>query len=225
MINWIKEIQKYNKTSMKMLDVGCSFGKYIKDMRDYGGFSVTGVELNEEMCKIGREKFGLDIRQGDLLKQNFDNSSFDIVIMSHIIEHLYNPRETVEEVYRILSSNGLVLIRTPNTATLEIKIFGKYWFPFDAPRHIVLFNEKNLRLLLSQFGFTTRKVIYEKTPNNIILSIKNYLIDKKHHKAIIDFFSLNNYFLLALFTPISFILGLLKTSGRITILAQKNELD
>ena len=213
---------KLNKGAKKLLDVGCSWGKYIKDMHDYGGFSVIGVEFNKKMCSVGQNKLGLDIRHGNLIEQKFDDNSFDIIVLSHVIEHLYNPKEVIKEIYRILSLNGLVFIKTPNINTFERRIFAKYWFPFEAPRHTVLFNKKNLCLLLSRNSFVIRKVIYEKTPNNIILSIKNYFIDKKYPKLIVNFFNLNNYLLLVLLTPISFLLGLLKTSGRIVVLAQKN---
>ena len=212
--------KKWNKGARRLLDVGCSFGKYMKDMRDYGKFSVVGVELSGEMSDFGREKFGLDIRQGNLLEQNFDNCSFDIVVLSHVIEHLYNPKEIVEEIYRILSPSGLVFIKTPNIDTFERSIFGRYWLPFEAPRHTFLFNKQTLRFLLGD-AFAIRNVVYEKTPNNIILSIKNYFVDKKYPQSVVNFFNLNNYFLLGIFTPIAFLLGLLKTSGRIVILAQK----
>ena len=141
--------------------------------------------------------------------------------MNHVLEHLYNPLETLKEVHRILRPRGLLLVRTPDSDVIERKLFGKYWSPYEAPRHIILFSKSILRKILSSLDFRFIEVSNEKSPNNIILSIKNYLIDKELSKKIINFFSINNYLLLMLFLPFSFLLGLFRQSGRLTLICYK----
>ncbi|MBX4210351.1 class I SAM-dependent methyltransferase [Candidatus Parcubacteria bacterium] len=212
--------KSFNPTVTRLLDVGSSWGKYMIDMKQFGGFKVTGVEFNKKMCEKGRQ-MGLDIRHGNLEDQQFAAGSFDVVVMSHVIEHLYDPLSTLREVNRILSAEGIVFIKTPNTKTAEFSFFRSVWFSFEAPRHIIIFNEKNLLSLLDYSDFFTRKVEYDRTPNAIIMSFNYFFIRIGAPKAVSDFFSINNYILLGLFTPISFLLALFRSSGRITVLAQK----
>ena len=217
----IRIYKKLNKNIKEVLEIGCSFGKYLKDLRDRGNFNVTGVEISQEMAQKGKEEFDLEIKAGELLECNFDSNRFDLIIMSHVIEHLYNSQETLKEAFKILNPKGLILIKTPNFETIERKIFGKYWSVYEAPRHVAIFSRKTIRELLEKNSFKILKIYYEKTPNNIISSIKNFLTDKNFNRRIINFFNLNNYFLLFLFLPVSFVLGLFKTSGRIVVIAQK----
>ena len=225
-IKWrtLREIdvfKKLNKNIKEVLEVGCSFGKYLKDLRDWGNFNVVGVEISQNMAQKGQEEFNLEIKAGELLEYDFGSNRFDLIIMSHVIEHLYNSQETLKEIFKILNPQGLFLIKTPNFETIERKIFNKYWIVYEAPRHVIIFSERTLSKLLEKSGFKILKVHYEKTPNNIILSIRNLLIAKNFSRTIVNFFNLNNYLLLFLFSPVSFILGLFKISGRIVVIAQK----
>lgn len=217
----IKLFNKFNANVKNVLEIGCAYGQYLKDLRDMAGYEVTGVEMDAECCQRGREEYNIDIKLGKLFDAAFPNDSFDLVIMNHVIEHLYNPKETIKEINRILRKDGLVSIKTPQLESMERKWFGKYWMPYEAPRHLFIFSAGTLSQLLENNGYKIVKVIYEKTPNNIILSFRSTLIDKKYPKWLIDFFNINNYFLLALFTPVSFLLGTIKQSGRMVVIAQK----
>ena len=200
-----KEIAQFNKLNAhieNVLEVGCSYGSYLNDLKRFGTYkSFTGVEMDAECCRKASDLFGLQVLNGTLETVKFDSERFDLVVMNHVIEHVYHPVETLEEIRRIMKPGGLLMIKTPNTRTVEKTVFGRYWLPYEAPRHVTIFSLKTLRKVLEQRGFKIVKVYFEKTPNNIILSIKNYLIEKKSPKRTIDFFSLNNPLLLALFTP------------------------
>lgn len=217
----IELFKKINKDIKDVLEIGCSWGRYLKELRDSGGFNVQGVEISKEMAQKGREQFGLDIKTGELTDFNFPYESFDLIVMNHVLEHLYNPKDTLQEIFKILRPGGILMIKTPNFTSLEKKIFGKYWIIYEAPRHLFLFSADSLKNFMEKFGFKQVKLIYEKTPNNLILSLKNRLIDKNANSKIINFFNLKNYLLLFIFLPVSFGLGLFRTSGRIVVIAKK----
>lgn len=208
----VARMRSFNPSIGVVLEVGASWGKYILHLRDTFGFDVVGVEPNAEMCAIGKKE-GLDMRTGTLEDAHFPDASFDCVIMSHVIEHLYDPRATMREVFRILRPGGVVLIKTPNLDTPERLFFGTYWLPYEAPRHILIFSGRTLARLLIESGFLIRRVSFDGTPNNIILSLGNRFGG--------NFFSINNYLLLALVTPLSLVLGALRKSGRMAVFAQK----
>ena len=223
------EIKKYNKllkirdnfNQVRVLEIGCAKGEYLKSLRDWRGYQVIGLEIDKKSVEYAKKEYSLDVRGGELLSQNFPTNNFDIVIMNHVLEHLYNPLEMLKEIYRILRPEGLLVIKTPDFEVMERKFFKNYWFPYEAPRHIILFSESILKKTLSLLGFRLIKSTHEKTPNNIILSIKNYLIDKELSKKLINFFSINNYLLLVLFLPLGFLLGLFGQSGRLILICAK----
>ncbi|MBI1975591.1 MAG: class I SAM-dependent methyltransferase [Candidatus Vogelbacteria bacterium] len=205
-------IRKYLPGARDALEVGASWGRYILQLRDFFGFRIQGVELNKKMCELGRSK-GIQMHEGTLEDAHLPDESLDVIIMSHVIEHLYDPRGTMREVFRILRPGGIVIIKTPNSDTLERRAFGANWHPYEAPRHTVIFSGRNLGALLVETGFAVKRVSFDATPNNIILSLRNRFEAK--------FFRLDNYLTLALLTPISFLLSVFKTSGRVNIIGQK----
>jgi len=215
-----KMLLKYCPSAKDLLDVGASWGKYIKAMRDRLNFKVVGVEPNSAMCAEGKRR-GLDLRAGELLAQKFPDQSFDILVMNHVIEHLSSPRKEVREIFRILRPGGLALLRTPNEDTPERHFFGRAWLAYEFPRHLILFNRETLSRLLEKEGFEVIKVWFEKTPNDIILSIKNFGQLKKWPLKLTKFFDINNLFLLCLFQPIALLSGLFSKTGRMVILAKK----
>ncbi len=207
----------------RLLEIGSSWGKYLLLARNERNFEVVGVEMSNAMCQKGREEHGLLIYPGDLRNQDFSPSEFDVVVMNHVLEHLYHPKETIAMIAKILNKRGVLLLRTPVVGTLEQKIFGKYWHAYEFPRHVTLFSEKNLVDLLEQQGFEIKKIRYEGVPNNLILSFKNFFQMKLGSGVIANLFSIKNPLMLALFSPLSFLLGFFHQSGRIMIIAQKHK--
>ena len=215
----VREFKRLNPKLKRVLEIGCSWGKYLMALRDYGGLETVGVEIHEESSRAGK-KLQLDIRSGDLLSQKFPSNSFDLVVMNHVIEHLYNPVETLREVKRALSSGGVLFIRTPNIKSLDRAIFGNYWLDYDPPRHIALFSPPLTQQLLSSIGFKDVKIKYESLPNEFILSIRNMLRDKNLPSGLVNFFNLNNYLLLIFFALPALMFGLLG-SGRMIVYCKK----
>ncbi len=127
----------------KALDIGCGTGNYIRILREFG-WNVYGVEPSEKAAKIGKEKFGLDIRTGTLLDHKFPENDFHFITMNHVLEHLYNPVEVLSEAKRILRPDGMILIRTPNINAYGYKRFGKNWGPLETPRHLMLYSKQSI---------------------------------------------------------------------------------
>ncbi len=142
----------------KALDIGCGSGYYIWILRNLG-WEVYGVEPSENAANKGREKFGLDIRTGTLFDHKFPDNYFHFITMTHVLEHIHNPVETMKEVKRILHPDGELIIRTPNMGSLGYKRFGKNWGPLETPRHLILYSYKSLSALSDLAGLQIRKLI------------------------------------------------------------------
>jgi SAM-dependent methyltransferase len=140
----------------RVLDCGCAAGSLLGELRERG-WDCTGVEIcRAEAEYAGRER-GLDVRSLALEENRFPRASFDLVLASHLIEHLNSPASFVSEVRRILAPGGFFIVTTPNIGGFQARLFRGRWRSaiFD---HLYLFSVKTLSKLLEQNGFVTEKL-------------------------------------------------------------------
>lgn len=156
----------------KFLDIGCGNGSRLLKMRNLG-WEVKGVELNKKAFNecINHK---LNVFNCTLEDTKFEDNFFDVIYMSHLVEHLANPQEIFEIVNRILKPNGLLYIKTPNRNSLGRKIFGKYWYANDIPRHLFLFSKKSLVNVFKKLNMNLEYYTQDTTPK-IFLNSVDYL--------------------------------------------------
>ena len=142
-----------------MLDIGCGTGEFLKAGAD-AGFNVTGIDVDSTTTDYITRKYGFRMVTGLLGSETFPASSFDVVVLSHVIEHLQAPFELLGVIHGILKPNGLFVMCTPNSDSLEESIhhlYGRlrydrskcyYLSPFLSPYHIIGFNRKSARRIL-----------------------------------------------------------------------------
>ncbi len=119
--SFVKEAKRFNNRPLRVLDIGCNNGDLIFHISNmYPGYYFTGVDINS--CLIAYANKRADFRQdkrikffeGDCEHLNFDSKSFDIIIITDVLEHLLNPEMAVKEIYRLLDDTGLAIISVPN---------------------------------------------------------------------------------------------------------------
>lgn len=135
----------------RLLEVGCGGGAMLKGMADLG-WIVEGVDFDENAVRNAREK-GLHIRHGNLTEQQYEDNSWDVIAMIHVIEHVPNPRELLLECKRILKPGGKLVIVTPNVNSMGHRIFQSSWRGLEPPRHLHIFTTGSLSRLGTDTGF------------------------------------------------------------------------
>ena len=140
----------------RVLDIGCATGSLLERLKGRG-WETTGIEISAAQAEYGRQKRGLDVRDLPLEENLFPAESFDVVLASHLIEHVNDPAALVHEVHRILAPGGRFFVTTPNIAGFQAKLFGSRWRSaiFD---HLYLFSATTLSRLLRQQGFVIEKI-------------------------------------------------------------------
>jgi SAM-dependent methyltransferase len=136
--------------ALTVLDIGCGRGVLLRELIRRG---VRGIGLERHEPATSDEDTDLDIRLGGLRGQNFTDSSFDAVILWHVLEHLRDPADVLEEIGRILKPGGQLVLAVPNTASWQARMFGAGWFHVDAPRHLFGFGHRGLMGLLQRTGY------------------------------------------------------------------------
>ncbi len=136
----------------RLLDVGCGSGYYLNEMRELG-WRVEGLDPDEHAVRVAQEIYGLKVNLGTLEDIRLESDSFDVITVNHVLEHVLDPVQLIQECNRILKPNGLLLVSTPNYDSLGHRIFRDRWLSLDVPRHLYLFSEKNLKEMARSCGF------------------------------------------------------------------------
>ncbi len=146
-----KSIAKGLPSGARVLDVGCGRGVLLKSLADQG-CEAFGFEISETAAA------GLDPRvdlriANSLMDAEYPDHFFDQVVIWHVLEHVPNPLEVMQEIRRILKPGGRVAVSVPNYSSLQARLAGPAWFHLDSPRHLHHFSMHGLRQLLEASGF------------------------------------------------------------------------
>lgn len=153
-----KAITSIKRNPGRLLDIGCSTGLFLDAMQSKHGWESYGVEINEYPARIAREKYHLNIFQGNLEQASYPPAFFDAVTLWDVLEHLPDPTSTLQEVKRIIKPEGVLVVRVPNYDSCDAIIFGPAWAGLDVPRHFYVFSRNCLVKLLEKNGFTAPKL-------------------------------------------------------------------
>jgi 2-polyprenyl-3-methyl-5-hydroxy-6-metoxy-1,4-benzoquinol methylase len=140
-----------------LLDAGCGNGEFMK-LAGKLGFCPFGLDPDEQAIILAR-KAGLDVQKGTLPGSGLPRGSFDHITVNHVLEHLHQPLEALEELRELLKPGGRLWISQPNLGASGLKEFGVYWRGLEPPRHLTLFDTQGIRRILERCGFVDIKLL------------------------------------------------------------------
>ncbi len=203
----------------RVLDIGCADGSYL-DLLKGSKWELCGTDISHASAKTAIEN-GYKVYIGEVESVDIPANSFDLIRMSHVIEHVINPKTTLEKAYHILKPGGHLIIETPNVACPDFYIFGKYWGAFHFPRHIHLFSINTLQKILEDSKLIIRDIDFTLMPTGWSLSIQNFLSYKLNLTIVNGRISIYPCLML-LFVPVLFIQKIFKCSTMVKLIIQKS---
>ena len=171
---YLNYIQKNFGQVNSVLDVGAGFGLFVKAFRELG-CNADGVEISSYSVKIAKEKFNIDLFNGNLIDFQTDKK-YDLVCFYHSFEHLPNPVETIQKVKTLLNVNGILWLSLPNVMSLDRFIHKEKWNGWSLPYHFFHYSPKSIKNLLRRQGF--RKIKIQKSFLNPIKLIDRTTLKK-----------------------------------------------
>lgn len=150
-------IIKEHSSGKKIMDIGCGIGLFLAKCKK-NGFETLGIEPNENARKIATTELGLKIEDENYLDK-IDNNSFDIICMWHVLEHVSNLNKRVEELKRILSKDGVLIIAVPNYLSFDAIYYKEFWAGFDVPRHLYHFSAETIKKLFAKHNMEIEKIL------------------------------------------------------------------
>jgi SAM-dependent methyltransferase len=117
------------------------------------GWEVCGVEPSAAASRIAPPSSPIQIHYTSLHEALFPLNYFDAITLSHVIEHVAEPAKLLALCRAFLRPGGIISLSTPNTLSMGHRLFQKYWYPLDLPRHLHLFSPDSMAVLLRDGSF------------------------------------------------------------------------
>ncbi|HEV7298874.1 MAG TPA: class I SAM-dependent methyltransferase [Tepidisphaeraceae bacterium] len=139
----------------RAIDIGSGYGFFRKALGD-AGWQHDGVELSAYACEVGRKLFGFDTYAGSAeayLAEMNAAGRYHLAGLWDVIEHVPDPAETFRTIATLLAPGGLVAIRTPSIAAVELDVFGPAYHSLKK-EHLNYFSPASLGRLLGEAGLS-----------------------------------------------------------------------
>lgn len=159
---WMKDVGA--KFSDAILDIGTGNGSLLARLFQIGFTNLTGIDpfINES-----HEYGSVKILKKDIYEVT---EQYDVVMMHHSFEHMLQPQQVLAQAMKITKPGGHVLVRIPVMGNYGWQQYGVCWGGIDAPRHIFIPSEKQMRILAEQVGFVIEKFYYDSPVSMIWIS-------------------------------------------------------
>ncbi len=154
-VNKTNLIKGFFKTPVSILDIGCGTGDFLGFCKSLQ-WQTTGVEPSLEARQLASEK---KITVYDLNYLNTTNDTFDAITMWHVLEHVHNLAERLQQLSARLKENGIIVIAVPNHNSKDAKHYGPAWAAYDVPRHLSHFTTTSIQNLFKPYGFKLECVL------------------------------------------------------------------
>lgn len=169
----LEQIKRY-KPKGKLLEIGFGAGSFL-NLAKSEGYEVSGIDISLRSVKYVKRRFRLDAFVTNIENPGLKEKSFDIVVICHTLEHLRRPYQSLENIYRLLKDDGILVLTTPNSWLYLLKAHIVKYFPFlkkhvymvfqdtssvrkesgemSLPFHINFNTQHSLKMMLKKIGF------------------------------------------------------------------------
>jgi len=147
----------------RLLDVGAGLGYFVRTICDESDWEAYGCEISAGAVRYAKEVLGVtSISCGTLEESGHQPSSFDLITMWDVIEHIPNPDPLLLQIARLLKPQGTLFLHTPNAPVQLLKAQIKKAIKgarseehyLEARDHINLYSATGIARVLGRCGFS-----------------------------------------------------------------------
>jgi 2-polyprenyl-3-methyl-5-hydroxy-6-metoxy-1,4-benzoquinol methylase len=146
-----------NSEDKTLLDIGCGTGDFLQ-IAQTNNWSASGIEPNQEARAIANKKTNNAVFEVEQF-QKFEDHSFDVITLWHVLEHLPKLEEQILTIKRLLKPNGTLVIAVPNYKSYDAQFYKSFWAAYDVPRHLWHFSKSSLSKLFGKYYFEVSKTL------------------------------------------------------------------
>ena len=155
--NQVKRVNIRNKykiagkglTNATFLDFGCGVGDFLHYAQQKG-CDIMGCDMSEDARRFASEKLGKTVVTPEEIFA-LPHSTFDVITMWHVLEHIDNLHFQTEQLHRLLKDDGRLVIAVPNYKSYDAQYYKDKWAAYDVPRHLNHFHKESLENIFAGF--------------------------------------------------------------------------
>lgn len=137
--------------TLRILDVGCANGGILKKLKEIGFLNIVGVDPSQACVDYIKNQLSIEAHKASLFDMPSFLGKFDLIILSHVMEHILDLKGCIKEVGKFLSDKGHLYIEVPN-AMRYVDFVTSPFQDFNT-EHINHFTKTSLDNLFENSGF------------------------------------------------------------------------
>jgi SAM-dependent methyltransferase len=146
----------------RLLDIGCGMGGFLSYIKAHSSIECHGTDISPKACSMIEKTLAIPTRSGPFNRDLYAGETFDMIFLSHVIEHIPDPHGFVKDVRAICAPGATIGIVCPNDASLTALVKRWFFYPWSFtseyghlhwPMHLNGFTPNSLNLLFSSEGF------------------------------------------------------------------------
>lgn len=150
------------KDRMVVVDLGCGDGVLTKYLAGIDGFQITGIDSDpgrlkkaEELCR-GKN---ITFKQGELRDLTMEESSVDVILLHHVLEHIDDDMNILERCAKFLKRGGYLILGIPNEDSICGRI-SRFLHKrlYEKGEHVNFYSEKKITGMLREKGFEIGRI-------------------------------------------------------------------
>ena len=217
---WMPEYKPGN-----MFEIGCATGTFMARMQEKG-WKVEGLEPDAFAAEAARSQ-GFTVHNEQLETVADPKEKYDLIVGWMVLEHLHQPLETLKKMHGWAKPGSKLVVAVPNFASLDARIFGRYWYALHLPCHLFHYTPGTLSRLMQSAGWRVEKVHHQYTLANWFGSLGVWLSETGRSKKLGGWLralpSRSNRLFSTLMIPVALLFGWLGITGRMTVIATRND--
>jgi 2-polyprenyl-3-methyl-5-hydroxy-6-metoxy-1,4-benzoquinol methylase len=139
---------------LNILDFGCGTGMFLHRCKEEG-HTIEGVEPSATARAHASALLGTSIHETIAQTDN----TFDVITLWHVLEHIPDLNEQLNQLKTKLKENGTMFIAVPNHRSKDAAVYGSNWAAYDVPRHLWHFEKTTMIRLLNNHSLNLRQTI------------------------------------------------------------------
>ena len=144
------DLIKKSPKDLFIFEVGCGAGGILQYFKEQG-FKVKGIDLGKEYLEYGISNYGLELEAGKISEVELDVKP-DIVIYSHVLEHILDLNSEIQYLSNMLNREGFVYIEVPGVKNLD-KSYEMNFLRMLQNAHVYHFTLSSLNNLMLKNGY------------------------------------------------------------------------
>jgi SAM-dependent methyltransferase len=149
--------RRYGTKGTRLLEIGSGLGHLVGQLD--GMFLTIAMDVNHwalVQSKTVAPRTPLQVASAENLP--FADGYFGIIIIKHVVEHLPHPEKAIAELGRVMAPDGVLILATPNLASLSRPSKGENWIGYHDPTHISLKPPDEWQGMIKGAGFKVKRV-------------------------------------------------------------------